>query len=92
LAATLELDDGDRQAMAVASVVQQALLQTAPARLDAQQSLQFASQLAGELSTLLPDLLPGLAKTGELFARQLARRASERVEQGLRSYNNNAGL
>lgn len=92
LAATLEPNDGDRQAMAVASVVQQALLQTAPARLDPQQSLQFVSQLAGELSTLLPDLLPGAAKTGELFARKLARRASERVEQGLRSYNNNAGL
>lgn len=38
-----------------------------------------AQQLARELAPLAPQLLPGVAATGELFLRQLGKRAFDRL-------------
>jgi hypothetical protein len=49
------------------------------ALLPSRESVEGAVRVAGELSPLLPQLAPGLAHTGELLVRALARRAARRV-------------
>ena len=77
-------DDSDRQALATVRGMAQIFAEeegaAAGPRFEAP-ALGDVVQLAQELRPLLPELLPGVAKTGELFLRELAQRATQRASQ-----------
>ena len=75
-------DDSDRAALATVRGVAQIFAEeggsAAGPRFEPP-PLDDVVQLAQELRPLLPELLPGMAKTGELFLRELAQRATQRA-------------
>ncbi len=78
VAPALQPNEDDLQTLATARGVVD-LIQRSPTPMPGPPSPSEAVRLAQELGPLLPELLPGMAKTSELFARQLVRRVALRV-------------
>ncbi|GAB4820396.1 hypothetical protein N2152v2_007442 [Parachlorella kessleri] len=71
-------NEDDLQTLATARGVVD-IIQRSPSPLPGPPAGPELTRLAEELRPLLPELLPGVARTGELFARQLVRRVALRV-------------
>ena len=81
VAPALQPNEEDLAALATARGVADLVAQRSPAAAlpPGPPSPSEAARLAQELGPLLPELLPGVARTGEMFTRALARRIAHRV-------------